>query len=280
MFTEIGIQEPGSKIFSPFSIYHAGEEDCAPNHSFGPAIRDHYLMHFVLSGKGYFESNGRRYELRQGQGFLIAPNQVTFYQADGVTPWHYCWIGFQGHEAKNMVNRCRISTENPIFNVSDWQIVLSCVRTIQQILFTDETSFETLSAFFQLLSTVKGKEERTVFHKKTPYLVKDYIKKNYSYPITVHQIAENLSVNRSHLFRVFKEQYGISIQQYLLEYRLEQAVRLMELEHMDITEIMYSCGFHDLPNFSRQFKRKYGVSPSSYCKNLAQLQKESLHTMR
>ena len=64
------------------AFYFCGWEKCGPGHSFGPAVRPHFLFHFVLSGKGHYDRAGERYELEAGQGFLILPGESTCYQAD------------------------------------------------------------------------------------------------------------------------------------------------------------------------------------------------------
>ena len=56
-------------------------------HSFGPASKPHYLIHYVLSGKGHFRFHDKEYRLEAGYGFLIQPNELAFYQADAKDPW-------------------------------------------------------------------------------------------------------------------------------------------------------------------------------------------------
>ena len=50
------------------SIFNCGLERCAPGQTWGPGIRDHYLIHLVVSGKGVFEVGGRTYEVVPGKG--------------------------------------------------------------------------------------------------------------------------------------------------------------------------------------------------------------------
>ena len=71
-----------------------GWEHCEPSHFFGPTARMYWLLHYVVSGSGVFETGGVRYPVRTGQMFVIRPLETTFYQADEHDPWEYIWIGF------------------------------------------------------------------------------------------------------------------------------------------------------------------------------------------
>ena len=61
-------------------------------HSFGPASKPHYLIHYVLDGRGLFRFHDKEYRLEAGYGFLIQPNELAFYQADKEEPWSYLWV--------------------------------------------------------------------------------------------------------------------------------------------------------------------------------------------
>ena len=52
-------------------IYYCGREQCNPGHSWGPAIRPHYLLHIVLNGKGKFDYQNQTWNLKAGDAFLI-----------------------------------------------------------------------------------------------------------------------------------------------------------------------------------------------------------------
>ena len=59
------------------SIFNCGLERCAPGQTWGPGIRDHYLIHLVVSGKGIFEVGGRTWEVSEGDLFFARPSQLN-----------------------------------------------------------------------------------------------------------------------------------------------------------------------------------------------------------
>ncbi len=98
---------------TPLEIYFCGREQCAAGHSFGPAVRPHYLIHFILSGQGRYHVNGDIHHLQAGDAFLIYPGETTFYEADEKNPWEYAWIGFGGESCRALLSSCAFS-ENAI----------------------------------------------------------------------------------------------------------------------------------------------------------------------
>ena len=73
----------------PVSI---GEEQCVPNYCWGPGVRSHFIIHYVISGKGIFYCGPNKFTIQQGQIFVIFPGMIVKYQADANDPWHYTWI--------------------------------------------------------------------------------------------------------------------------------------------------------------------------------------------
>ena len=68
------LQEPK---FKEFYLSYSGYAQCGPLHCYGPASRPHYLIHFVVKGKGMYQASGQKHYLTAGQGFLIEPGTQT-----------------------------------------------------------------------------------------------------------------------------------------------------------------------------------------------------------
>ncbi len=89
--------------FKDFHLCFCGFAECKPLHSYGPAARPNYILHYVMKGKGIYQVGETKYQLKEGQAFLIEPESLTFYQADKTDPWSYLWVGFGGTEAQRFV---------------------------------------------------------------------------------------------------------------------------------------------------------------------------------
>jgi AraC-like DNA-binding protein len=90
-----------------------------------------------------------------------------------------------------------------------------------------------------------------------------YINTAYMQDITVENIAKMLSLDRRYLSRIFKAKNGVSIKEYITARRLEGAARLLKAGYC-VSEAASMCGYGDTANFSKSFKRRFGVPPSKY----------------
>lgn len=86
-----------------------------------------------------------------------------------------------------------------------------------------------------------------------------YIQFNYSHDISIDDVAKSVGVSRSHLYRVFMLNVGKSPIDYLTEYRINEACKLLRGGNLSIAEVAISVGFFDQFYFSRVFKRAKGV---------------------
>lgn len=245
-------------------LHHCGFEHCAPLHSFGPAIRDHYLVHCVLAGRGEFQAGGQTYRLRAGQAFLIVPGVVTTYTADRSDPWYYGWVGFHGSDAARALRLCGAEERTPLLAFGHTGQMEEALEALNRCLGPDCNPFALAARLYDVLSLLYRPEAAAASERDLFARAADLVEKNYSYELSVEQLAADVGLSRSQLFRIFKGRCGLSPQQYLIQYRLERAAELLSRTALTVTEAMYSSGFHDLPSFSRQFRRRFGASPSQW----------------
>ena len=107
-------------------------------------------------------------------------------------------------------------------------------------------------------------ESKSVYKKTSVADVKEYLDQNYSFRITLDDLAARFYINKYYLTRIFKKQYGQSISTYLTSLRITQAKQLLRFSDKPVEEIGMECGLGALHYFSRVFKEIEGVPPSVY----------------
>ena len=264
-----------SMNFVDLGLYQFGREDCSPAHSFGPAIRNHYLFHYILRGRGklmWQDAKGREHgaQLRAGQGFLISPGQITTYVADDRNPWEYCWLEFDGLRAKESLEITGLSVNHPVYDPVHHEFE---EKMRDEMLYIVRNKKEAplhiighLYLFIDAL-TRSVRDYKPSAGKMKDYYIKEalaFIEHNYMNDISVEDMAESLSLNRSYFGKIFKEAVGKSPQEFLICYRMIKAAELLKLTHYSINEIGYAVGYPNQLHFSRAFKNVYGASPRKW----------------
>lgn len=251
-------------------VYQCGMEKCKSSHSFGPAVRDHFLIHFVLEGCGTFYVDGKSYRLNKNEGFLICPDIITYYEADRENPWTYTWVGFKGIKAEGYLKLANLDKDNPIFEYKHGDFIGKCfenmIKSVNLKYGRDLRLQGLLNIFLSELiekaenHTINGDSYKDIYIKKTL----QYIEANFSRDISIAEIADNIGLNKNYFSNFFKENVGVSPMEYLIKYRINKACELMKNEQLSISDIARSVGYNDPLGFSKIFKKIKGVSPKIY----------------
>lgn len=268
-----------SENFVDMCLYQFGREQCPPAYSFGPATRNHYLFHYVLSGTGRLlttDSKGEpcQYQIRSGEGFMIFPRQITTYIADEKLPWEYTWIEFDGMRAREVIETAGLSPEHPVYHASHKDLRESMAEEMTYI--SDHSSASPfhlighLYLFIDYLARSSVSTQMSSSGKVRDFYIKEalnYIEQNFQNDISVEGIAAFCGLNRTYFGRIFKDTVGKSPQQFLLNYRMTKATELLKLTKLSISDIGNAVGYPNQLHFSRAFKNVYGISPREWRNN-------------
>lgn len=258
------------KLLNSLSVYNAGYEKCHPGYQWGPGIRDHYLIHHIIRGKGTYTIRGKVYHMKAGETFLLFPHVESSYRADDKDPWEYAWVGFAGNDAYSMIANTGFSEETPMLDQSE--ISGELAKKIREIYQANGNTFQDAVAMTGALYSLMGflmkhspgRDRKGGYQADYVERAKQYVAEQYSYPITVEDIAGFTGISRSHLFRLFQKMVKQSPKEYLLEYRIRQACQLLNQTNLPVGSIAHSVGFEDNLYFSKVFKKYKNCTPSEY----------------
>jgi len=96
------------------------------------------------------------------------------------------------------------------------------------------------------------------------HLARDFVIASYNQPITLNDIAAVAGLSPNHLLRTFRQAFGQTPHQFVIEQRLRHAQRMLLLTDQPVTDICLAVGFESLGSFSWLFKRKFGCSPQAF----------------
>ena len=265
-----------NKNFVDLGLYQFGKEQCEPAHSFGPASRNHYLFHFVLSGTGKLMADNAKgetqtYQIKSGQGFMIFPRQITTYIADQHLPWEYVWIEFDGLRAKEIVELAGLSLDNPVYRAHSKELREEMKK---EMLYMAEHGEESpfhlighLYLFIDYMSRSSVSMRLSSEGRVRDFYIKEaltYIEQNFQNDISVEGIAAFCGLNRSYFGRIFKDAIGKSPKEFIMDYRMVKATELLKLTDLTIGDIGNAVGYPNQLHFSRAFKHTYGMSPREW----------------
>lgn len=254
----------------------AGISQCEPLHSYGPAVRPNYLIHIILKGKGRFKIGESEYRLEAGQGFLIVPEQVTFYQADLEDPWEYCWVGFRGSRAESLLEEMDLGIDHPVFACEQIaqlkELVLKMMNVHGSHLASRLHRDALVMEFFSVLAGELHVESSTKELTRSEYIRQAirYIQGNYDQPIRVSDIADHIGIDRTYLYMLFVEHLDVTPKNYLKAYRLTRAKELLKITDLPVASIAESCGYSDPLVFSKAFRQEYQMTPTAWRKTRSQ----------
>lgn len=245
-----------------------------PMHSFGPALKPHYLIHYILSGRGKFAIGGDEYPLEAGCGFLITPDELAFYQADEKDPWTYVWVGFSGTLAAEYVSNIGLSVQQPVFRSDASEELYRIVKDMM-----DHNTFDLshdlrrngqLGVFLSVIAEGSRVEKEGESGKANIYVRKavSFIQSNYCNPIKVTDVADYVCINRSYLYTLFQNSMGMSPQRFLTTFRITKAAELLQTTSLPIESIALSCGYQDPLVFTKAFRQMKQMSPSAFRKEM------------
>ena len=257
------------------NVDECGIEQGIPGLGYNYEVLKNAVIHYVTKGYGTFKFNGKVYNLKQGDIFILLKGMQVEYVASIDDPWEYYWIGFSGSNANEYLNRTSITNScvaNCEENSKIPQIILNMCEISKTYNPSKSDDILLLKELYSLLYTLieefpkpfeyKDKELHTYIQDAL-----NFINSNYMHSITVQEIADYVNLSRSYLYKMFIKNLGISPQRYLINLRMYKATLLLKGTKLPIGEVASSVGYSDSLLFSKTFSKHFSMSPLNYRNN-------------
>lgn len=262
--------------FARSSLLHLqeiGELEARRAHTSSRSGLQSFLFFTVVSGSGSLSYSGKDYKLDAGDCVFIDCHNPYSHTTDPNNLWTLRWVHFYGPTVPSVYDKYKERGGRPVFHPESqgkieavWSSLMTVAGSADYM--RDMLINQHLSTLLTLvMSESWHPEDATTAKKKASVAdVKEFLDQNYQTKITLDGLAEKFYINKYYLTKVFKEQYGQSITNYLLNLRITKAKQLLRFSEKSVEEIGFEAGLGAPHYFSQTFKSVEGVPPSVYRK--------------
>ena len=239
------------------------------NTDVGRELNEYQLL-YITEGRGVFRSTHfKEAPLREGDMFLLFPDERHSYHPLPNVGWKSHWIGFKGKNIDDRVLAGFLSVEKPIYHVGFSSEIVQLYKTAYETAVNEEPfSQQMMAGIVNHMVGIMYALERNMelnknnSHKDMINRARLRIREALESNLTIQEIADELSMSYSNFRKLFKEYTGLSPAVYQQDLKLQRAKELLSTTDLSVKEIAYRLNFDSPDYFSAKFKIKTGRKPS------------------
>ena len=223
------------------------------------------------NGQGELRYEDRIWQLKSGDCVFIDCQQPYSHSTDKDL-WSLSWIHFSGVTMQDIYQKYQERGGRPAFHPEN----ITAFTELHKSLFTLASSDDyirdmRINGSLNELLVLLMKESwhpteclDTTLKKQNLDPIRNYLDKHYTEKVSLDALADQFFISKFYLTRVFKEQYGVSINTYVLNLRITKAKQMLRFTDKKLEDIGYQCGLGAPHYFSRIFKQIEGITPSEF----------------
>lgn len=234
-----------------------------------PHIHSHVEFIYLVKGKSIATLDNRTYMLKEGDCFLVFPNQIHFYHDQEAVEAYLIIFSSELFKEMRHIFQNKLP-ENPVFQIEESPNVMC--QTFEKIC----SKLQSGNAFDEVvakgcLMTLLGEAFSVITlednrgDEDTTKRILSYCLENYTKPITLEVLAKELYLNKYYLSHMFRERMHMSFKEFVNKLRVEYSCGLLE-KGSSIIDIAYTSGFSSVRTYNRAFLKYMGVAPREYIK--------------
>ena len=243
---------------------------------------DQYVLIYCVDGSGFYVVDGKRYEVKKNQYFVLPAYKPHEYGADKGKGWTIYWVHFRGIAAPvfaegantpqtiNVTMNSRISDRINIFE--EILTTLHFGEGIDDLRYASSLLIRFLASMRYIGQFRRAKVGQQPFSASTDIDVVEqaihYMRENIENSISIKDVLHYVGYSQSHFSKLFKNRTGMSPLSYINHLKMEHASYLLKTTDLKVNQICYKVGIEDPLYFSRLFSKVMGMSPTKYKESL------------
>lgn len=246
-----------------------------------PKAKGHYLershgceqqiLIYVATGYGHAGIKKENYSLGPGDFIFLPAKTKHYYRSDEKNPWSIYWIHFSGNTATEIVNTMLLHQGSYKGSVETGSVRASLFdeiyRNLERGYAIENLLFASMALSYFISSFIfnsnyhqpEGEKKEDIIDRSI-----NFMQQNFNKPLTLHEIAQSISMSASHFSYLFKNKTGYSPIEYFNHLKIQKACQYVLFTDLRIKEIASQVGFDDQYYFSRLFSKLMGIAPLEY----------------
>lgn len=257
-------------------LHQIGELICEAGYEVPEHRQTVFEITYIVSGKGTVTTDGRTFAVEDNSVFINTPGQSHMICADRGTPLHYCYLGFNfiGSYNADLGLERFFRSWNGSQAFTDKRLLTLFWRALEETGARGECWRTVLGAYAEqiVMQAYRSGEERLGLRPvavdsragDAAFAVREYIERYFRDTDDIRELAGRLGYSYTHLAHVFKEKTGVTIGEYILSKKMEEAKWYLRIGRLSVSQIALRFGYRSVQSFSNSFKKAVGVSPQEY----------------
>ncbi len=249
-----------------------------------------YLIVLSLGGGGRLLYDGKEYFPIPGELFLIDCQNYHYYEAFSPAGWEFLWVHFAGNSSAGYYKECT-KKGSFIFSFPDFQRIEDLFRSLLDENKARHSGTEVRSSSLltqiltEILSLSTSVSVGDPYQSETVQKAVDYIERHFNEKLSLDILAAVSLCDKFHLAREFKNYMGVSVNEYLIQTRINYAKEKLKYSDTPVAHIAERAGISYVSHFINLFKAREGITPLAYrkawqsknyaWKNIAEQRRES-----
>lgn len=251
-------------------------------------LNDNYEMVIGVKGTAYITVNGNNHKLNKGTFMLFPQNSKVVGYNKSETDTEFYWFHFFPKDLQETINFEELESaldDNKklsqiinnailpdVYTIDEYdKIITSANETLalsKELNYTDAImSYAVTKLALQISNDFISSLHQIILENPKAKMVKDWIKENIDYSLSVKTVADHFDLNYRYLSKLLKDETGFTVENYIIFIKINIAKRLLLESNLPLKIIADRSYFNDEKYFLRLFKKKTGITPTSYRKN-------------
>lgn len=224
--------------------------------------RENYSLHYVFSGSGTLYMDRKKFSLSAGQSFLLFPYVSLSYYPE-TEDFAYTWVDIGGEHSDEVFRRTAFTATHPVsYEYVDFKLQ----PLFQNVINTKEECMKMSYTYALLAHYIKKFPSPTASFIQRSHTQEaiSFIKGNIRNSLSGQIVADYLGISRTHLYRKFTGEVGMTVNEYIQKTRIDRACHLLTSTSIPVKDIAENIGFSNPMYFNQVFRKYMGMTPGEY----------------